>query len=88
MGGVATGSMKAQLADSAEGIASTSGVRLRPGASAASTGTSVAVVAVLLVLPVAKTISVTRLDDHQEHRHAGAVQRTRAPWATPTPLAW
>ncbi len=55
LGGVATGSMKAQLAAIVTGTASTSGSIPSSTANAATTGSSVAVVATLLVSSVRKT---------------------------------
>src|SRR5690606_5581877 len=54
-GGVATGSMNARLAATATGMARASGWRPRPGATAATIGTSAAAVAVLLVISVRNT---------------------------------
>lgn len=58
-GGVAAGSMNAQLAASAVGMMIASGSIAMPPAMAANTGTSVAVLARLLVSSVRKVIRTT-----------------------------
>ncbi len=58
LGGVATGNMKAQLAANVTGTVSTIGSMPDLYAMAAMTGRKVAVVAILLVNSVRKTISV------------------------------
>ena len=60
-GGVATGNMNAQLADTAAAVASKTGEKPTPSATAAKIGTIAAVVAVLLVNSVRKTIKLVTM---------------------------
>ena len=60
LGGVATGSINAQLAANTAGMISSSGCKFRPADTASRIGMIVAVVAVLLVNSVRKTtVAVT-----------------------------
>src|SRR5690554_476556 len=58
LGGVATGSINAQLAPNTTGIANNKGFSPKPIATEANIGKNAAVEAVLLVISVKKTISV------------------------------